>query len=210
MSVGDNTIATWCAELGEFENQIEALQTAKRDFYARVREEHGKPLAASLKLAVKLSRTDDEKLRAADEIDAEAWRIVGIIAKSRAPRATRARENIEEFDQETGEFIEAGNPVSDQSTAGANAPPAASHLQVEQSGVGHEIEDRWAVDTRDGAPASEAEPTQVEASSVPRKRQWKHSDPAHPDCLRPELCGGHSNIAVCQACREAATLGQVA
>lgn len=52
--------------------------------------------------------------------------------------------------------------------------------------------------------ADEAEPTQVEASSVPRKRQWKHSDPAHPDCLDPGQCGGFSNLGLCQRCKDAA------
>ncbi len=180
MSVGDNTIATWCAELNQFESQIEALQGAKRDFYAKVREEHGKPLAASLKLAVKLSRTDDEKLRAADEIDAEAWRIVGIIAKSRAPRATRARESIEQFDRETGEFLEAGNPVSDQSTAVRTDAPnknAPGHGAVNAGEAGTQappvdtqhpaVATDQNADANTGAPADEAEPPQGEASSVP-------------------------------------------
>lgn len=58
--------------------------------------------------------------------------------------------------------------------------------------------------TREGVPADEAEPTQVEASSVPRKRQWKHSDPPHRDCLDPGQCGGFSNLGLCQRCKDAA------
>lgn len=58
--------------------------------------------------------------------------------------------------------------------------------------------------TREGAPADEAEPTQVEASSVTPKRKWTHSDPAHRDCLNPEQCGGFSNHGLCQRCKDAA------
>jgi uncharacterized protein (UPF0335 family) len=45
---------------------------------------------------------------------------------------------------------------------------------------------------------------------VPMRKQWKYSDKAHPDCLDPSTCGGFSNLARCQRCREAAAQGQVA
>lgn len=96
--VGDNTIAAWAADLLALEADIDDLQTAKRDLYTKIRDDHGKPTAASLKQAVKLSRMDGEKRDAAEAIDAEAQRMLAIIEKgSRAPRATRTREIIEEF-----------------------------------------------------------------------------------------------------------------
>lgn len=58
--------------------------------------------------------------------------------------------------------------------------------------------------TLPGVPTDEAEPTQVEASSVTPKRKWTHSDPAHRDCLNPEQCGGFSNHGLCQRCKDAA------
>lgn len=44
----------------------------------------------------------------------------------------------------------------------------------------------------------------------PARRQWRHSDKAHPDCLDPGMCGGLSNLARCQRCKDAAASGQVA
>jgi uncharacterized protein (UPF0335 family) len=56
------------------------------------------------------------------------------------------------------------------------------------------------------------EPASSAVSNVTpiRKKQWKYSDPAHPDCLNPSGCGGFSNLGICQSCREAAQGGQVA
>lgn len=35
------------------------------------------------------------------------------------------------------------------------------------------------------------------------RRQPKHTDPAHPDCLDPGQCGGFSNLGLCQRCKDA-------
>lgn len=90
MTLGANQIGAYAADLLDLEDQLGALQDAKRDLYAAIREEHGKGEAASLKLAVKLSRMDEGKRADAEAVDAEAQRMLAIIAKSRAPRATRA------------------------------------------------------------------------------------------------------------------------
>ena len=118
----DDTIAAYAAQLLDLEADLEATQGAKKDVYANARETYGKRFADSLKLAIKRHRMDADKRDAADEIDAEAERMLAVI---RAPRAThtRTREIIEEFDAETGEILtssQAGHPpVRQPSLAGA-------------------------------------------------------------------------------------------
>jgi hypothetical protein len=104
--VGDNTILNWTAELNEFEQQLADIQKSKKDFYARVRDEHGKKVAASLKEAVRLFRMDSTKRLEAEEIDAEAFRILQVIERGPSRAAHVRVENIEEFDAETGEVTE--------------------------------------------------------------------------------------------------------
>ncbi len=88
-AVGDNQVKSWAASLAELEDQMEALSEAKRDLYGTIRKDHGKQAAASLKLALRLSRMDADKIAEREEIDAEAERMLALI-ESRAPRATRA------------------------------------------------------------------------------------------------------------------------
>lgn len=109
--VGDNVILSWVGELDELEQQIEDLQTAKRDFYAGIRDQHGKATAAGLKAAMRVHRMDSEKRLAADEVDDEAQRILSVIengpSRTRAPRATReAPAPLPPHDPETGEVDE--------------------------------------------------------------------------------------------------------
>jgi hypothetical protein len=65
-----------------------------------------------------------------------------------------------------------------------------------------------------GAAASEGAargpaPSGVPSNVVPIKKQWKQSDPAHPDCLNPAGCGGFSNLGLCPQCKQAAGMSQV-
>lgn len=115
-------------QLLDLEAQIERLQDDKKAIYESARDTYGKRYANALKLALKIKRTDEKKLAEADEVDAEAFRILAIINKPRAPRATRTREIIEEFDAETGEITEPQPPVSAvQMHIRAGSAPTAQH-----------------------------------------------------------------------------------
>lgn len=123
MTLGANQIGAYAADLLDLEDQITALQDSKRDLYASIRDEHGKAEANALKQAVKLSRMDGEKRTERDEIDTEAQRMLAIIEKSRAPRATRESAktvpvpeipSIEGVRPETPSLIE----VADDANAG--------------------------------------------------------------------------------------------
>lgn len=75
----------------ELDEQIQALQDAKKDIAGRLREEHGKIIADAFKAAMKIRRMDSEKRSKAEEVDAEAFRILGILS---APRATRIAKDV--------------------------------------------------------------------------------------------------------------------
>lgn len=93
-------------------------------------------------------------------------------------------------------------PDTRQPAAGTQAPPVDTIQEPGSEGLA----DAGREATLQGpapVPADEAEPPKVEASSVPRK-QWKHSDPPHRDCLDPGQCGGFSNLGLCQRCKDAA------
>lgn len=196
--VGDNLIASWCGELAEMEALIEALQKSKKDFYGTVRDKHGKKLAASLKLAMKLSRMDSEKLIEAEEIDTEAQRILGIIERAaRAPRATRTREAAEEInrnasnsgahsaktapgeitpahDAETGEII-------DQDYSSDIAPEAVEIMRAKAAPIIEAEEFTPA----SGAPADAAEESPASAATP--------SLPPHAALSAPDqLAGDHA------------------
>lgn len=110
----------------ELDDQLDALQSAKRNIVSSLREEHGKVVADAFKAAMRIRRMDGEKRMQAEAVDAEAFRILGILAKGRAPRATR--EIIEKFDAETGEIIPHQQPPSSQvvDEPEAGPPPPAS------------------------------------------------------------------------------------
>lgn len=117
----DEAIAAYAAELLDIEADIEARQDDKKAVYANIRDAYGKRSADALKLAIKRHRMESDKLAAAEELDAEAERFLGVIRSPRAPRATRVREIIEEFpdhDPETGEVVEADRqPIQEHTTA---------------------------------------------------------------------------------------------
>lgn len=133
--LSDDAIRAYAANLFDLEDARETAQTDIKDAWSHIRGAHGKRFADSLKLAVKRARMDYEKRQAVDEIDAEAERIMGILA-SRAPRATRTREIIEEFDPETGEINERSGGALDarlppkQEVAGSNPAQTANQPQA--------------------------------------------------------------------------------
>lgn len=121
----DETIAAYAAELLDLEADGEAVQSAKKDVYENARDTYGKKFARSLKRAVALHRMDADKRTEAEEIDAEAERFLSIIRSPRAPRATRAREIIEEFDPETGEVLQSSQAVDGAFTSHGRQTPSA-------------------------------------------------------------------------------------
>jgi uncharacterized protein (UPF0335 family) len=125
MTLGANQIGAYAADIFTIEDQIVALQTGKRDLFKAIREEHGKQEANALKAAIRLARMDGEKRDEAEAVDTEAQRMLAIIEKGRAPRATRPREIIEEFDAETGEI----DAISEPSRA-VEPTPAARAIDV--------------------------------------------------------------------------------
>ena len=122
--VGQNVILSWVGELAHLEQKIEDLQGAKRDFYAGIREQHGKPTADGLKTAMRLRRMDGEKRAEADEAGEIAAHILAVIengpSRTRATRATR--EESPPHDPETGEVVEPAAPVASMEPVAA--PPA--------------------------------------------------------------------------------------
>ncbi|MDB5531554.1 MAG: hypothetical protein JWR51_4657 [Devosia sp.] len=92
--LSDDAIRAYAANIFDLEDERETAQTDLKDAWSHIREAHGKKFADSLKLAVKRSRQDADKRAAADEVDAEAERIMAVLS---APRARRTRENIEQF-----------------------------------------------------------------------------------------------------------------
>lgn len=104
----DDAIAAYCAELIGLEDDLEQVQTDKKLFFENAREANGRKFVAALKLAVKTARMDPDKRTQAEEIDAEAERILRIMRKGpRVARGARTRESEAEAagaDPETGEF----------------------------------------------------------------------------------------------------------
>jgi len=128
--ISNEALASYAADILDKESAIEELQDGKKAVYGNLRDTYGKRTADALKLAVKRYRMDAEKLQAAEELDADAERFLTIIRQPRAPRATRTREIIEEFDDadpETGEIV---------NETGGGFPVAAAPVKAEQQAVG--------------------------------------------------------------------------
>lgn len=120
--VGANQILSWKSELSDLEDQIQALQDAKRDFYASIRDQYGKPTANGLKGAMKLHRMDSEKRAEADEIDAETFRILTIIEN----QTTRTRAAHDQPDQPTAP----ANPGGDDGSPSVPSLPVSEEADI--------------------------------------------------------------------------------
>jgi len=145
----DETIAAYAAELLDLEADGEAVQSAKKDVYENARETYGKKFARSLKRAVALHRMDADKRTEAEEVDAEAERMLAVI---RAPRATRAREIIEEFDPETGEV----SSTAARKDVPGSLPVIETHPRTSEKGDGYPLKDGdRPLDTEEGSPQSQ-------------------------------------------------------
>lgn len=84
-----------CDAVEELDRQINDLQAAKRDLYAKVRDEHGKKVADQTKLAVRLYLMPADKRADREDVEEGAFRILGILQKPRAPRATHTHTREE-------------------------------------------------------------------------------------------------------------------
>lgn len=99
--LSDDAIRAYAANLFSLEDARDTAQTDIKEAWSHIREAHGKRFADSLKLAVKRARMDQSKRMAADEVDAEAERIIAVLS---APRATRmSASGVPDFDPATGE-----------------------------------------------------------------------------------------------------------
>jgi len=180
---GANLVLSWVNELTDMEEQIEALQSAKRDFYASIRDQHGKPVANGLKAAMRIHRMDSEKRADAEKVDEEAARILSIIEnQSHAPRATRAREIIEEFpphDPATGEITE-----------------------QQESEIDHDRNEPVTVDSPP-APTGSASDEMPEPFQPPAfLTKPRTAADYRPNCLNPDNCAA-SGLDHCYGCRKA-------
>lgn len=181
----DEAIAAYAAELLDIEADIEARQDDKKAVYANIRDAYGKRSADALKLAIKRHRMESDKLAAAEELDAEAERFLGVIRSPRAPRATRVREIIEEFpdhDPETGEVGEEDrHPIPEHTTA-PDAPASEGAADDAPLPPRSNVE---TFATRTHNPATHF----LNAKGLERLH----------GCLRPEACAG-SHQALCFSC----------
>lgn len=94
------------------------------------------------------------------------------------------------------------------STSGWESSSAGTEGEADRQPIS-EPADRLAADAgSDGSTAAMA-PVATNTNEALKKR-WTFNDPAHRDCLNPGMCGGFSNLKLCQRCREASEMGQVA
>lgn len=99
--LSDDAIRAYASTLFNLEDAREIAQSDLKETWSHIREAHGKRFADSLKLAVKRARMDSEKRMAADEVDAEAERIIAVLS---APRATRvSASGVPDHNPVTGE-----------------------------------------------------------------------------------------------------------
>ena len=90
--LSDEAIRAYASNIFDLEDAREEAQTDLKDAWSHIREAHGKRFADSLKLAVKRARQDADKRAAADEIDAEAERILGLLMQAACQTSTQRRE----------------------------------------------------------------------------------------------------------------------
>lgn len=76
----------------EIEDRIEEGQADKKNFISHIREQYGRRAANAFKLAMKTRRMGSDKRQEAEEIDAEAARILDILDKPRVARGARTHE----------------------------------------------------------------------------------------------------------------------
>lgn len=132
--ITDTLVLSYAADLTGLDGQIKELQNAKKRVYEALREDHGKQAAKALKAAVTIHSMDSEKRQQAEDIDTEAFRMLGIIetgttlANSDDAHVARGAHEAD-HDPDTGEIIEpAEHPAADadgqtlSSDAGSSAP----------------------------------------------------------------------------------------
>lgn len=205
--LSDEAIAAYAAELIDIEAEIEARQDDKKLVYGNVREAYGKQAADALKLAIKRHRMDDDKLAAAEEIDAEAERFLSVIRRPRAPRATRVASAVpHDADGVVIDDEEIGSEASaDKALEAVTAPEEISRTDVVPSGDGVDMPPAVAiatntaprVDTDQAEPGDRGgAPREAAAMVVPDRSK------PNPWCMDPEECGvAGSYEYFCQRCQ---------
>jgi len=119
-------------ELSQLDEQISALQGAKKDIYTKVRENYGKKTADALKLAVKLNSLPSEKRSDRDAVEEDAFRILAIIQAPRVARGARAHGNIEEFSSYAQAKLVENVAAGMQTESGRKALVAAVDIMIER------------------------------------------------------------------------------
>ena len=210
--LSDEGIRAYFANIQDLEDAREATQRDLKEAWAHIREAHGKKFADSLKLAVKRKRMDSDKLAEADEVDAEADRILALVNRPSQARGARVREDGTEYDAETGEFTNSTSNSSSPSADGVSAP--FTHRGVGASFAGTEGEtDRphfisaftiGHVEPVTAAPPAVTEAGDRSAASPSAAPVADHSKP-NPICRDPDDCGTYASWhSPCLACQRAA------
>lgn len=129
--MSDTLVTAYADDLLELDQQITDLQGAKKRVYETIREDHGKKAAKALKIAVTVHAMDSEKRNQADEIDAEAQRLLAIIetgtalANSDDAHVARGAHETIDHDPVTGEIIENNEPAEHPAADGGEDEPSA-------------------------------------------------------------------------------------
>lgn len=194
-SLGSNIVLSWVNELADLEEQIEALQASKRDFYTAIRSEYGKPVANGLKVAMRIHRMDSEKRANAEKVDEETFRILSIIENgSFAPRVTRV-ENIEQFGSNSSLPPLPAETKAGTQPATSPAVPATNSSSVPSDGVADEV--------------AVAEHVQFEGEG-PEVASSPLSEARNKRCMRPASCkfAKHPHKLTCSDCSTAWQIAQ--
>lgn len=205
------------ATVSDLDEQIEVLQAAKRDFWKGIRDEHGKKLTDQIKIAVKLNRMDGEKRLERDEIEEGAFRILSILQKPRAPRATHAHtreaNEIHERPSLNAEASPEAGPQAEASPVGTDAGTLAGHEgRSEGEAASADLpthsnpQEPTSSPVKADSPASTSSPEPGTNSDDfhPEDLAFlrKPKSPLRPHCLTPDCCAGYGSKH-CHACLKA-------
>ena len=119
-------------ELSQLDEQINALQGAKKDIYTKVRENYGKKTADALKLAVKMHSLPEQKRQDRDAVEEDAFRILAIIQAPRVARGARTHGNVEEFSSYAQAKLVENVAAGMQTESGRKALVTAVDIMIER------------------------------------------------------------------------------
>lgn len=201
--ISDEAIRAYAANIFDLEDAREVTQSDLKDAWAHIREAHGKKFADSLKLAVKRARQDADKRAAADEVDAEAERIMAILS---APRATRTIARIvpEQSNLRKAQIaIESTAARKDvQGKGPTSSPPAVATKASERTEP-----DGVAGVTLGRKPSSEAQFLDPAGTQAPPVDTITDLTQPNPICRDPGDCGVYASWHhPCLACKRSAAV----